>query len=250
MKYAIIIALALPHTALAEPLTIAAGKPTGAYDMAAQRLSQRLQQRNVDAAVLNFNGSDEITLALCSKKADMGYTQIDAIYTRANEGCMLTPLGFYGNEYATIWFPPDSPYNELEDLDSSNTILVDTVGSGTDLFWSTIKAIEAEHGNGSYWAEASALNETPDLALTLAEIGDIDAVLLVRKANSPDFTGLEQNRWERGWIYDKDINDVEFNGKELYSSADGDSAYEVRSFIVAGPNFDKTLTRPVQGALK
>lgn len=249
MKHLLALLL-LTTSASAEPLVIAAGKPTGGYDKAAQRLSQRLSQRNVDAAVLNFNGSDEITIKLCAKQADLGYTQIDAIYTRAIEGCHLTPVGFFGNEYAIIMFPPDSPHDELEDLTSENTLLVDTVGSGTDLFWTTIKNIEAEHGNGSSWAEAASLNEVLDIAPTLAEIGEIDAVLMVRKPESHDIDYLLNLGWSLGWVYDKDINDVEFNGQPLYESADNYQFYEVRSYIAAGPNFDKTLTRQIQGALK
>lgn len=246
---ALLLTTSLVH---AEPLIVAAGKSGGGYDKAAQSLSIRLSQRNTDAVVKNFNGSDEITLALCSKKADIGYTQIDAIYARAHEGCTLRPLGLYGHEYATIWFPPDSPYNELDDLDASNTVLIDTVGSGTDLFWHTIVGIETnpDIANGSEWAQASTVNESPEMAMTLAEIGEIDAVILVRKANSTDYAGLDDNGWNRGWLYDKDINDVEFNGKPLYEPADGDSVYEIPSFIVAGPNFDKSLTRTVQSSLK
>lgn len=253
MKSIILAITLLASTAAsAEPLVIAAGKPGGGYDKASQALSQRLQQRNTDSAIVNYNGSDEITLSLCSKHSDIGFAQIDAIYARGLEGCALTPLGLYGHEYATIWFPPDSPYDELEDLGPDNTILIDTVGSGTDLFWHTIVGIEnnPDYGNGSEWAQAGTINDTIDLAPTLAEIGDIDAVILVRKPDSRDLAGLDDNGWERGWLYDKDINDVVVNGKSLYDTADGSSAYEIRTFLVAGPNFDKSLTRVVQQSLK
>lgn len=246
------LALALLPTfpALSEPLTIAAGKPTGGYDTAAQRLSQRLSQRSIDSTIKNYAGSDEITLALCASKADIGFTQIDAIYTRAIEGCTLQPLGLYGREYAYIFFPPDSPHNELEDLDARTTVLIDTLGSGTDLFWNTIRDIElGDQGNGSDWASASSINAPIDLAPTLAEIGDIDAVILVRKPDDRDIRNLLALGFEQGWIYDKDINDVTFNDRSLYESVDGQT-YEVRSFVVAGPNFDKTLTRTVQVSIK
>lgn len=250
MKF--LIPFLLATTASAEPLTIAAGKPTGGYDKAAQSLSQRLSQRSVPSTVQNFNGSDEITLSICAKNTDIGFTQIDAIYARAKEGCILRPLALYGHEYATIWFPPDSSNNELEDLDDSNTILVDTVGSGTDLFWHTIRQIELDPkiGNGSEWASALTLNEELSLAPTLADIDQLDAVIIVRKPNSPDLRFLEENGWERGWLYDKDINDVEFNGESLYAATDNSSAYEIRSYLVAGPTFDNALTRTVQGAMK
>lgn len=249
MKFLIPLLLA-STAAYAEPLVIAAGKPSGGYDAAAQRLKMRLSQRNTDAAVVNYNGSDEITLALCSNKADIGFTQIDAIYSRAIEGCTLQPLGLYGKEYAYIFFPPDSPHNELEDLTNTDTVLIDTVGSGSDLFWNTIRDIElGDQGNGSEWAGAGSVNEPIDLAPTLAEIGDIDAVVMVRKPDSRDIANLMGLGWEQGWLYDKDINDVEFNGKELYTTVD-DQVYEVRSFVVSGPHFDKSMTRVVQASIK
>lgn len=253
MKY-IIAALALTAAtgALAEPLIIGAGKPTGGYDKAAQGLSQRLQQRNVDSAINNYNGSDEITLALCQKKADIGYAQVDAIYARGQEGCFLKPIGIYGTEYAAIWFPPKSPNNELEDLDASSQILVDTIGSGSELFWSTIVGIETnpDMGNGSVWAAAQPIYEPVDMAPTLGSFGEIDAVMIVRKSGSTDFKFLEENGWTLGWVYDKDINDLIFNDVPLYASDNDYRTYEVRSFLVSGPNFDQSLLRTVQAANK
>lgn len=238
--------------ALAEPLIIGAGKPSGGYDKASQALSQRLQQRNVDSAVNNYNGSDEITLALCSKKADIGYAQIDAIYARGQEGCFLKPIGIYGTEYAQIWFPPKSPNNELEDLDETSKILVDTIGSGSELFWSTIVGIETnpDMANNSSWAAAQPVYEPIEMAPTLGSFGEVDAVLMVRSAGSYDSEFLAQNGWTLGWVYDKDINDLMFNDVPLYASDDDYRTYEVRSFLVSGPNFDDTLLRKVQAANK
>lgn len=247
-----LIALLLTTTiAHAEPMVIAAGKTGGGYDAAAQRLKMRLEQRSIDAHVNNFNGSDEITLALCSKRADVGFTQVDAIYARAMEGCNLRPLGLYGKEFAYIFFPPDSRIDELDELDETKTVLVDTVGSGSDLFWHTIVGIETDpkHGNNSTWASAASVNEPVDMAPTLAEIGDIHALIMVRKPDSRDISNLLALGWKQGWLYDKDIDDVEFNERSLYESIDG-KTYEVRSFVVAGPNFDSNITRQVQQALK
>jgi hypothetical protein len=237
--------------AFSEPLIIAAGKASGGYDMAAQRLAQRLQQRNTDAVVSNYNGSDEITLALCQKAADIGYAQVDAIYARGQEGCFLKPIGIYGTERATIWFPPNSDNNELEDLDASSKILVDTVGSGSELFWNTIVSIETgDDGTNDSWSLAQPVYESLDMAPTLGSFGDIDAVLIVRKEGSADFAFLEESGWTLGWVYDKDINDLLFNDVPLYESDSHDQTYKVRSYLVSGPNFDKTLLRKVQASLK
>ena len=241
----------LATPALSEPLIIGAGKAGGGYDAAAQKLATRLSQRNTDAVVSNFNGSDEITLALCQKGADIGYAQIDAIYARGQEGCFLKPIGLYGTELATIWFPPKSPYNELEDLTAENSILVDTIGSGSELFWNTIVSIETgDDGSQDSWAQAEPVTEEPEMAQTLASFGEIDAVIIVRKPGSDDFKMLAEAGWQLGWLYDKDINDLMFNDVSLYASDDRYQTYEVRSFLVSGPNFDKSLLRKVQAANK
>lgn len=250
----IILALAtatIPTALLAEPLIIAAGKPGGGYDKAGHALAERLSQRNVDAVVKNFNGSDEITLALCSKHADVGITQIDAIYARGQEGCFLKPIGIYGTEYATIWFPPKSSNNELEDLTADSRILVDTIGSGSELFWNTIVSIETgEDGSNDEWSKAQPVYEPVDMAPTLGSFGEIDALLIVRKSGSADFKFLDEAGWELGWVYDKDINDLMFNDVSLYQSDNNYQTYEVRSFLVSGPNFDPSLLRKVQAANK
>ena len=251
MKSIIALAIIAATPALSEPLIIGAGKAGGGYDTAAQKLATRLFQRNTDAVVSNYNGSDEITLALCQKAADIGYAQIDAIYARGQEGCFLKPIGIYGTEYATIWFPPKSSDNELEDLDSSHKVLVDTIGSGSELFWNTIVGIEqGEEGSSDPWSSAQPVYEPVDMAPTLGSFGEIDALLIVRKPGSADFDYLQEAGWELGWIYDKDINDLMFNDVSLYESDSNYQTYEVRSFLVSGPNFDQALLRKVQAANK
>ena len=199
----------------------------------------------------NFNGSDEITLALCQKTADIGYSQIDAIYARGNEGCFLKPIGIYGVEYGMIFFPPKSDFDELEDLDGTAKILVDTVGSGSELFWNTIVGIEnGDDGSGDEWSQAAAVYEPIDMAPTLGSFGEIDAVILVRKPGSNDVAFLQEQGWQMGWLYDKDINDLMFNDVPLYESDSNSASYAVRSFLVSGPNFDPTLLRKVQAANK
>jgi TRAP-type uncharacterized transport system substrate-binding protein len=251
MKLALILALTLTTPALAEPLIIGAGKSGGGYDNAAQKLATRLSQRNTDAVVSNFNGSDEITLALCQKTADIGYSQIDAIYARGQEGCFLKPIGIYGVEYGQIWFPPKSDFDELEDLDGTARILVDTIGSGSELFWNTITDIEmGDDGSKDEWASATAVFEPIDMAPTLGSFGEIDAVIMVRKPGSNDAKFLEEQGWQQGWLYDKDINDLMFNDVPLYESDRNSASYAVRSFLVSGPNFDQTMLRKVQAANK
>lgn len=229
--------------AFADGLAIATGKPGGGYDRRAQQIEQRLEQRGIAAAVTNLNGSDEISLALCGGRAGLGIMQIDAIYARSLEGCQMKAVGSYGVEAALILFPPRADNDELADLGPGSAVLVDTVGSGSELFWRTIVRIETgEDGSGDEWAAARVVNDPLELANTSAEMGEIDAVVLVRKPESADVQALLGQGWTVGVLWDRDINDLEFNGAPLYRSekmkvpTPGSKTfkvwgYEVRSFI-------------------
>lgn len=223
--------------------SIATGKPGGGYDRRALQIEQRLEQRGIIATVTNLAGSDEISLALCGGRADLGILQIDAIYARSLEGCQMKAVGSYGAEAALILFPPRADHDELSDLGPGSAVLVDTIGSGSELFWRTIVRIETgEDGSGDEWALARVVNDPLSLANTSAEMGEIDAVVLVRKPDSADVQALLGQGWVLGELWDRDINDLEFNGAPLYRSekmkvpTPGSKTlkawgYEVRSFI-------------------
>lgn len=227
----------------ADILSIATGKQGGGYDRRARQIEQRLEQRGIISTIANYNGSDEISLALCGGRAGLGLMQIDAIYARSLEGCQMKAVGSYGMEAALILFPPRAAHDALSDLGPGSAIMVDTIGSGTDLFWRTIVRIETgDDGSQDEWASARAVNDPLELANTSAEMGEIDAVILVRKPDSPDVQNLLGQGWTLGELWDRDINDLEFNGGPLYRSeklkiaAPGGKTvkawgYEVRSFI-------------------
>lgn len=237
------MALLSPGAVSAEPLVIAAGKPGGGYDRRALQIAERIEQRGLDAAVVNFAGSDEISLALCSGRAQLGILQIDAIYARSLEGCQMKAVASYGTEVALLLFPPRSPHDELSDLGPGSAILVDTIGSGSELFWRTIVRIETgEDGSNDEWAMARAVNDPVELANASAEMGEIHAVLLVRKPDAADVQALLGQGWTLGELWDRDVDDLAFNGGPLYLSEEkkiplpgGKTVWEwvygVRSFI-------------------
>lgn len=231
--------------ALAEtPLIIAAGKTGGGYDARAQQMAERLLQRGMPATVENKNGSDEISLAVCGGRADIGIMQIDAIYARAQEGCTMKPVAIYGEEVALILFPPKAEKDELSDLTAQDAVMVDTIGSGTDLFWRTAVSIEqGDDGTKDAWSQARIINDPLELANASASMGDIDAVVLVRKPDSKDISRLLELGWTIGEMWDRDLDDLQFNDGALYTSekqtilyAGGRKQtgwlYKVRSFIV------------------
>lgn len=268
MKTMITVALAtlgLATTAFAEPLVIATGKDGGGYDKAAREVSQRLAQRQIANTVLNLNGSEEISLAVCGGAADIGWMQIDAIYARAMEGCTMKAVGLYGDEVAVILFPPRADHDELSDLSAKDAVLVDTIGSGSSLFWATMARIEkGPDGSGDKWAEARAVFDPVSLAHTSAELAEIQAVVLVRKPDSPDITRLLDLGWTLGELWDKDINDLNFNGGELYESLKVEITppgkkkvrnygYKVRSFVVVSDKLargDRNTFSVIAGAVQ
>ncbi|UFS63829.1 hypothetical protein LO749_06460 [Paracoccus denitrificans] len=237
------LALLLPALAAAEPIVIATGKTGGGYDRRAREIGQRLEQRGLDVAIANLNGSDEISLALCAGRADMALLQVDAIHARSLEGCQMKAIGNYGIETALLLFPPRSKHDELSDLGTGAAVLVDTIGSGSDLFWRSIVRIETgEKGSGDGWANARIVNDPLELANASAEMGEIDAVVLVRKPDSADIQTLLGQGWKLGELWDRDISDLQFNGAALYRAekfkvpTPGRRSvkvwgYEVRSFI-------------------
>ena len=241
---------------LAADLVIAAGKKGGGYHKKAEEIAVRLEQRGHDVEVVNFNGSDEITLAMCKGEAQIGIGQIDAVDARRLEGCRLHPAADYGTEFALLLFPPGTKQRQrkLSKLNETNSLLVDTIGSGSDLFWRTIVRIEnSDDGNRSDWSKVSPVHEMPELATSLANFGEIDGLLLVRLPTSPEIINLLDDGWKLGQLYDKDINDYVFNNSSLYEPQaisikgkkyhKGGKGYEVKSFILttADVKSDRTL---------
>ena len=226
------------------PLTIAAGMQGGGYDSFAQTMAVRLAQRGYSAVtVSNNNGSDAITLAACNGKADVAITQIDAIFARFQEGCNLTPVADYGTEYAIILFPPKSDNYKLRHLTAADHVAVDGIGSGTELFWKTIVSIDnGDNGDKAEWSKAASVESSPDQLTTMANFGDIQAAILVRKPDSKDISMLLEQGWKIGEMWAGDIDEQEFNNKPLYESTQpkfvysggtvSNYAYSVRSFVV------------------
>lgn len=249
------IFFALTGAAFAQTLTIAAGQEGRGYDRFAKAAVQRLVVKDIPATVSNNAGSDEITDKVCKGFAQLGITQIDAVDIRSREGCKLAIVGSYGSEQAIILFPKDSPYDSLSDLSGSNHILVDDVGSGTDLFWHNIVSIETgENGNNSDWSKVKPVNDIFLAADGLASSKNIDAVLMVTTPDSETLAEMVANGWEIGDLYDKDINDYVYNGESLYTAdsvdlgtkwggGDEGDTYVVRSVVVANEEWLNTVKR-------
>lgn len=240
-----LVALAIiPLSAMAEEITFYTGGKGGGYDKASHDIAARLAQRGHTVTIENRNGSDDITLQACGDDdAAMWIAQKDALYIREmTSGCILPEVAIYGTEYAMLFFPPDSRLNELSDLGESHSILVDKIGSGSELSLRTMINIEKEHGRSDAWTKVGIETSPYTRASSMASRGTVDAVFLVRTLASDDITRLLRAGWTLGELYDKDINDLKWNGNPLYNAEkvaiirDGrrvgkDWAYEVPSLI-------------------
>jgi TRAP-type uncharacterized transport system substrate-binding protein len=269
MKHLTIAALAAialtPLAATAAPtddFTIAVGQPDRGYEKRGKEIAAAIAQRGLTTTVVNYEGSDDISFAVCDGEADMGIMQLDALYARAKDGCKLQIVSKYGDEHAIVLFPPESKLSALSDMTSASRVLVDTAGSGTDLFWHTITEIEAEHGNGSKWAQAQPVNGFLFMADAMAAAGEIDAVIVVGNPNSLEVWELIGAGWDAGNLEDKDINDQLFNGKPLYSrervkidppgmmNGDSEMAYVIPSFIAVNSDWAAANRRDFQTVVR
>lgn len=258
MKYlaTTLAALALTATGAFADVTIAAGQEGGGYDAFAKKLETRLDA-TIPTIVQNYGGSDAISVAVCDEKAQVGIVQKDAMYARYLEGCQPSVIGTYGEEYAYLMVPEGSKISELHDMNAATRVLVDVQGSGSELFWNTIRGIETgPNGNKSTWAKAQTVTDFVFLADTKAQANEVDAVILVRKPDSKDLQELVRAGWKLASIDDKDIDDTLFNGKPLYTRKKAEIAgtggwfsgnkkansYVVPSFVIASPETAKNQT--------
>lgn len=255
------VAFLIATSAAFADATIAVGQTGRGYEAFGKDMAIRISDR-IKAVTVNYDGSDSISKAVCDGKAEVGITQIDGIYARQAEGCKLKVAGIYGTEYAYLMFPPGSAFDELSDLTANSKVQVDTVGSGTDLFWHTIVGIEnGPDGNKSGWQLAEPVNDISSLAQSNAAVGAVDAVLFVAGPNSADVRALYDAGWTLASFYDKDLNDLMFNGDSLYPIApaviadtggvfSGDvsnDSFAVRSFVVL--NQEAAKDRVLLGAI-
>ena len=225
--------------AIAEPVSIGAGKEGRKYDKWAQDIASAFTQRGTEASVINFTGSDEITLGLCSDKVAFAPAQQDAAYQRAMEGCELLELWTYpSEEYMFLLVPPKSDIDELEDLTETSKVATDLAGSGSDFTLRQLRRIEqGDEGSKDDWSKLQIDNRSLKSAMGLGAGGKLDAVFIVADTGSADLAFFLKNGWTAVEVYDKDLNDLEYNGQSLYEGEDvrinGSKVYtyRVKTFI-------------------
>ena len=211
----------------AEPLVFYTGVEGGNYHKKTVDLVNRMNQRGVDVVLQNRNGSDDITLQACRNPNSAWIAQHDAVWKREMEGCVLLDVGVYGVEHTFLMFPPDSDVDSLRDLTASHTVLVDKVGSGSELTWMNMVKIEKDYDPDSAWIKAGVDNSAVKLAVSRAARSEIDAVFMVRGQNNDDVKRLLKAGWTIGEMWSKGIEKYQWGNKPMYPSKE-------LAFIVEG----------------
>lgn len=232
MKLTILCAAALAalaSTALsasAADVTLCAGRQGGGYDGLMRAIGSELERKGHTVTVLNLGGSEDILDSLTKGSCAFGPAQGDIFYKKNKEapGSLsgVVPVDVLYSEAMQLVCSESSGYDELDDIQAGDAVIVDVIGSGSSLTWDNLVAIEKEFGNGSYWA-AAAPSYTP--------LDEASAALALGQAKCAFGVGRVPIDWaksilDRGGVlsevYDKDINDLEFNGSSLYEAVNVD----------------------------
>jgi TRAP-type uncharacterized transport system substrate-binding protein len=216
--------------ALADDVTLCAGGAGRGYDKVFQAVAVELKERGHNAKVLNLKGSEDIINAIVAGRCQYGAAQGDIYYKMSKDnpsvGSALKPIDILYDEVATLVCSKDSGYDELSDISAGDTIIVDSLGTGSAMTWETMVAIEKEYGGSNAWSQA-----VPEY-IPLSEAG---AALALGNAKCAFGVGSAPINWATeiendggvAEVYDKDLNDLEFNGKSVYIAIDmPDGAYK------------------------
>jgi TRAP-type uncharacterized transport system substrate-binding protein len=203
---------------MADSFSFFTGAEGGGYHRKSMALAERFQQRGIEVAIVNRNGSDDITLQACSNPNSIWIAQHDAVWKRELEGCRLVDIAVHGVEHAFLLVPPDSKIDRLRDLTSEHTVLVDRVGSGSELTWNAMRTVEEKESPRSTWIAARQDNSQAALAVSRASRSTIDAVFLVRDQRSPDVLNLLKAGWSMAEMWSRSIERFKWGNKAMYPS--------------------------------
>lgn len=212
--------LSVSSVSYAEDVVLCSGKPGGGYDSLMKEIGNELSRQGHSVQILNLNGSEDIINHLNAGKCHYGPAQKDIHYRKFKQDSSVTssvvPRSPLYTEALTLVCSKNSRYDELSDIREGDTVIVDTIGSGSALTWETLVAIEKEFGNGSSWSKAIPEYTPLDEAAGALELGVAKCAFGVGKVPINWASDIEKQGGRISWIYDKDINDLEYNGGPLY----------------------------------
>lgn len=210
-------------SALAGEVTLCSGSAGGGYDGLIQSVGVELQKADHTVTIRNFAGSENILNGIAGGQCAFGPAQGDIFYLMSkNDQSVLSkviPVDLLYTEVMTLVCSPSSGYDELSDLAEGDPVIVDSIGSGSALTWENLKNIEAEYGSGSAWSKATPIFSPLDEAGGALATGQAKCAFGVGKVPSNWAINLVNRGYTLSYIYDKDINDLEFpEGQSLYEA--------------------------------
>lgn len=218
-----VIAAALaPTMVMAQdgPVKLCAGRAGGGYDATMRTIAAELERQGVDVEVANLDGSEAILNGIVDGTCDYGPAQKNVHYLMSKQSGAVTskavPVSLLYNEVVTMMCSKDSGYDELSDLKEGDGVIVNVIGSGSALTWESMVAVETEFGNGSAWIKATPIYTPLDEAMASISLGQAKCAIGVGSVPISWAKEMNEQGAVVGWVYDKDLNDLEYAGSSLY----------------------------------
>lgn len=212
--------MSISSQSLAGEVTLCGGAEGGGYDTIMRRIGNELEKRGHKVNIRNLGGSEDILNEINNGSCDYGPAQKDIHFKMKSKMTGTLPVSLLYEEVMLLVCTKNSGYDELSDIKEGDIILTDVIGSGSALTWETMVQIENEVGNKSPWSRARVDNTTPlSSASGKMSLGDVKCAFGVNKLSKDNWAGtLEKQGHVVSWIYDKHLDDLEYNGSPLYNS--------------------------------
>lgn len=233
---------------------------TSYYDFA-HRLAENLTAAGYTVELVPTAGAAENGIKICEGEVDLAPTQMDVYMTIGDDhgdtgvdNCPMSIVSRFGYQYVYLLVPPDSPINDLHDLDGRK-VFVGPMGSGTLYTWNLMFKNEREKGI-SDWTKAIPVSAPYSSIEKLADDGQIEAVMLVSRSQSAIPTHLINKGWRELNFHDTDISTIMLGETTVYEedfltltfdlSLSKIRTYRIPAFIVANEKWLNGLGRKKQ----
>jgi TRAP-type uncharacterized transport system substrate-binding protein len=193
----------------------------GNYERVMAAIGAEIEKKGSTVNYITTEGSEDTLNSLASGKCDYGISQNDVHYLLSKRDVALKSTvkaaSLLYTEVMTLVCSKESGIDELSDITEKNTIIVDSLGSGSALTWENLVAIEKEFGGEDPWSKATPAYTSLSEAEAAISVGEAQCAFGVSGLPASWATTMANNGMTIGWIEDKDINDLEFpEGSSLY----------------------------------
>ena len=233
---------------------------TSYYDFA-HRLAENLTDAGYTVELVPTKGAGENGSKVCEGEVDLAPTQMDVYMTLSDDhndngvdNCPMSIVSRFGYQYVYLLVPPDSPINDLHDLDGRR-VFIGPMGSGENFTWNLIFKNEREKGI-SDWTKAIPVIAPYSSIEKLAADGQIEAAMLIVRSQSAIPTHLINKGWRALNFHDTDVSTIMLGENAVYEedfmtltfdlSLSKIRTYRVPAFIVANENWLDSIGRKKQ----